>query len=326
MSTDPLLNFPKVFDQTLLPCAKKDNLVIKINLCQFHMIAQFQLKAWQKPLNELYIDMKKGKEHVQKVKKLLDLDGAAANRMKRCWGETYGEIGRAIKELMTDDVTEILNISKEHYFKSSDLIPFLYQKTLEHWEEYKPGEEKSFIQEYIGPAFTDRTVGPAMTSYEGFSIVERETLTKEDISYLGLQSNEVTSERNSCLDCGSWALLSFQIPEFAKEIKERYLRKKEGNAPSELSTPETIGYLKNRGFRLVANPMPGDLVMYREGIRKHSHDLNIPDRPLHFGILNHDGLVISKLGGCGGAKIYKHKIWQTLEPNEQEAIILRRSK
>ncbi len=220
---------------------------------EFQLYADLLTRAWKKVFEEFSKENEKGSDYIQRVAKQLTQPNAALSRMQQCWRASIQPVSSPAFEK-----------AEKKFLEQANLIHALYA-------------QKGSCQ--------DIAIGPALCDFEGVSILDRETLTPEEIYYLGLKTDQVTYEKNSSFD--AWALIAYRIAALAPKIKALYEGEK-----GEI----TLSFLQANGFSPVENPQPGDLVVYRS-------------EKMHFGILNREGLVISKLGG--GEKIYTHKIWQT---------------
>lgn len=328
MRTEPPANFVEILNEksesvVLNPerWRKEKTLVLQIIPNHFQGFSAIITGIWGRLLIQIEEDRKKGKAHLEKICSLLALPGAAESKVSACWNKTEAE------KLLKDP--ELVEETKKGVLKVASTLITLYQAAL---------DQKS--RDELRTLISHHAESRCCPSFPGVTLLERETVTEGEREFLGLSPEEITEERNIRLDCGSWAIMALRIETFAAEIKKRYLAAKQDDV--NLSSPNALSYLKKKGFRVLDGvPAPGDLVIYRNGVNPYIDKLNLPKKekkfaetffnvknpncPKHYGFLDSNGYVISKLMALGSDKIYRHKIWHIHAHWGCEAVFLRHS-
>lgn len=323
MSTQFFSTFISTFDNQVYHNTSRSNqgnpLVLQINPNHFNLFTEIIMTGWNRSVTLLKEDAAKGKEHIERVYKHFDTPGVMRDRLADC----VAHVLTPVKEH-----EDLFKLARRGVLENAGAIKLIYQKVILNWDEYTQ-DPQLFVERNLFSVIVAHCVVPALPLYKGVSILDREVLQPQDIAYLKLSREEVSKERDSSFDCGSWALLSLRVEAYAAEIKARYLDKKKFLAF--LYAP--LSHMKARGLHPVNDPRPGDLVMYRKGVvpmldampqevKEYNKQFD-PDEPTHFGILAPDGYIHSKLTAESGVKIFRHKIWQVYENYGREVIFLR---
>jgi hypothetical protein len=203
-----------------------------------------------------------------------------------------------------------LELAQKAFKNHPEVFQAVYNQCLLNWKwKSQANSIGCYIKSHCTHPITDGMRSAELATHGMLTPLERGTLTQEDLDYLGLYWPEATPERSRLFDCFRWALLSYQAPDLRDGIRNRYcVQGEDPSSETVYATKNVISFVEKKGFHLLTSkelPKPKDLVMYFSEIPPL-----LCSEATHFGVLSDEGYVLSKLGGCSGEKIFKHKIWQ----------------